>query len=411
MQYDFDQPIERRNTSSAKWNSFDPDVLPMWIADMDFRAPEAVLQALYQQVEHGVFGYPRGLYDGPQESPLIRRAIIERLAGRYGWQVTPEDLVILPGVVHGFRIACWALAAPEGGVLVQTPVYEPILKAAKTMGAVSQEMELTRGPDGVYRVDQAAFEAALTAQTRLFILCNPHNPVGRVFRPDELERMAEACLRREVVICSDEIHGDLLFEGCRHTPIAALHPEIAQNTITLMAPTKTFNLAGLQFAFAVIQNPSLRRRFVKGVHTFIGWVNMMGQAAALAAYQHGDEWLAQVLTYLQGNRDFLEGFVREQLPGISLATPQGTYMAWLDCRQAGIEGSPRDFFLKQAQVAFNEGASFGKGGEGFVRLNFACRRAVLSEALERMRTSLAASQNSLPEDPARQRPASSRPGS
>jgi cystathionine beta-lyase len=384
MPYNFDRYIERRNTASIKWNSFDPDVLPLWIADMDFQSPEEVLQALYQQAAHGVFGYPPGIHSGARELLPLCETIMARLEQRYGWRVTPEELIFLPGVVHGFRTACWTLAAPEGGVLVQTPVYEPILKAARTMGAVSQEMELTRGADGRYTVDWDVFEAAFSEQTRLFLLCNPHNPVGRVFRRDELERVAETCLRRKALICSDEIHSDLVFSGCQHIPIASLDAEIAQNTITLMAPTKTFNLAGLQFSFAVIQNASLRRRFLKGVHQFIGWVNVMGLAAALAAYQHGDAWLAQCLAYLQANRDSLVNFVRREMPGVSLAAPEGTYLAWLDCRRAGIEGSPQEFFLRQARVALNDGATFGQGGDGFVRLNFACTRATLCEALERM---------------------------
>ena len=289
---------------------------------------------------------------------------------------------------HIYNLACHALASPDGGVFVQTPVYHPMLHAAKETGCISQEMELTRQPDGSYSVDWDAFEAALSPQTRLFLLCNPHNPVGKVYRSEDLKRMAEICLERGVTICSDEIHCDLVFSGEKHTPIASLDPEIAQNSITLMAPSKTFNLAGLQCSFAIIPNPELRKRYLDSKKGLVSWVNLMGLQAALAAYQEGGDWLAQLMVYLEANRDYLVQYVRENLPGISIGVPQGTYLAWLDCREAGIEGEPGKFFLEKGRVGFNEGAIFGKGGEGFVRLNFGCPRSLLVEGLLRMKTAL-----------------------
>ena len=381
MIYDFDKIIDRRSTESAKWQKYGPDVLPMWVADMDFVSPEPVIQALQKRVSHGVFGYPTT----PSE---MTATIIDRLDRFHHWYVEPEDLVFVPGVVAGFNMASHALADPNGSVLVQTPVYFPFLSAPQNAGMARDEMELTRLEDGTYAVDMQAFESAITDQTRLFILCNPHNPVGRVFRQDELECMAEICLRHNVVICSDEIHCDLVFNGNQHISIASLDPEIAQNTITLIAPSKTYNLAGLECSVAIIQNPDLREKFQKARQGLVGWVNLIGMLAGTVAYRQGQEWLDQLLAYLESNRDYLYDYVQQELPGISMAKPEGTYLGWLDCRQSGIEGSPFEFFLEKAQVATNEGSAFGKGGEGFVRLNFGCPRSMLSEALERMKAAL-----------------------
>ena len=249
-------------------------------------------------------------------------------------------------------------------------------------------MELTREPNGRYVVDADAFEAALTERTRLFLLCNPHNPVGRVFDRGELARMAEICLRHDVTICSDEIHCDLLLDGHRHVPIASLAPEIAARTITLMAPSKTYNVAGLHCSVAIIQNKALREQYQRAQQGLVSSVNIMGFVAALAAYRDGQPWLNACLAYLNANCDYLEDYVAANLPGVTMRRPEGAYLAWLDCRQAGISGDPARFFLKQARVALNEGARFGRGGEGFVRLNFGCPRATLAEALGRMARSV-----------------------
>jgi cystathionine beta-lyase len=387
MIYDFDNVPERRPTDSIKWNAYDADVLPLWVADMDFPAPEPVLRALHERVEHGIFGYP-AVSNRPGELGELRQVLVERLENLYGWQVGPDELLFLPGVVTGLNLACHALAEPGGGVLVQTPVYPPFLRTADNSGMLRQEMELSRIPDGSYEINWETFEAAISDQTRIFTLCNPHNPVGRVFRRDELEKMAEICLRHGVVICSDEIHCDLLFSGQRHIPIASLDAEVAQQTITLMAPSKTFNIAGLQCSFIVVQNPQLRSKLQAAHKGLVAWVNVLGLTAGLSAYRDGQEWLDQLLVYLESNRELVYDFVAREMRGVSLAKPEGTYLAWLDCRQAGIDGNPYEFFLKQARVALNDGATFGKGGEGFVRLNFACPRHRLVDALERMRQAL-----------------------
>jgi len=380
MNYNFDHIINRRTSDSVKWRRYDEDVLSLWVADMDFASPEPVIRALRQRVEHGIFGYA-------SELPELRPLIVERLRRLYDWQVEPEALIFVPGVVTGFNQAVQALALPGEGVLAQTPVYYPILYAPGNAGCTLDEMELTRRADGSYEIDWEAMEAAITDRTRIFILCNPHNPVGRVFRRPELERMADICLRHNIVICSDEIHCDLIFSGQQHTPIATLAPEVAAQTITLIAPSKTYNIAGLHASVAIIPNPELRQRFQAARRGLVPSVGLMGQTAALAAYRDGQPWLEAVLEYLEANRDFVAEFVRQELPGITMHPPEGTFLAWLDCRGAGLE-EPHQFFLNKARVALNDGAVFGRGGEGFVRLNFACPRSTLAEALGRMRDAL-----------------------
>jgi cystathionine beta-lyase len=381
MSYDFNFLPDRRNTECAKWRKYDEDVLPMWVADMDFLSPEPVIRALRERVEHGIFGYSC-------EPDELKQVIIDHLAKKYQWTVVPEEIVLMPGVVNGVNQACQAVAKPGEGILIQTPVYPPFFSAQHHAGAVSQQAELTRLDNGKYGIDFEKFEQTFTDQTRIFILCNPHNPVGRVFRPDELEKMAEICLRHGVIICSDEIHCDLLYTGYQHFPIASLQSEISKNTITLMAPSKTYNIAGLCCSFAVIQNADLRLTFQNANRGLISEVNIFGRVAALAAYKEGKPWLDELLCYLEANRDFLYESIRRELPGISMGLPEATYLAWLDCRQAGIQGCPHDFFLEKGRVAMNKGDDFGKNGQGFVRLNFGCPRSILVEALERMKKAL-----------------------
>ncbi len=381
MIYDFDLINNRRLSESIKWNLYPEDVLPMWVADMDFQSPPEVIEALKARAEHGVFGY--GL-----TPPELKEVIVSRLFEKYNWQVDPESLVFLPGVISGFNLAARALAEPGAGLLIQPPVYMPFLDVAENNGMIQQEAQLCQGADGRYEIDLDAFHTAIDARTRMFLLCNPHNPVGRVFTRQELTAMAEICLRRRVVICSDEIHCDLVFSGQQHVPVAALDGEIAANTITLMAPSKTFNIPGLKCAFAVIQNPDLRNRFQLARRGLVGDVNLMGYQAALAAYKYGERWLAELLVYLEANRDYLYETIQRDIPGIRMARPEGTYLAWLDCREAGIGPDPCGFFLKEGRIGLNDGVRFGRGGEGFVRLNFGCPRSVLTEGLDRIRSSL-----------------------
>jgi cystathionine beta-lyase len=378
MKYDFDRYIERRAADSIKWHRYDRDVLPLWIADMDFVSAQPILDALHDRVDHGIFGYTRD-----KLIPGLHQVIRDRLERLYNWHVNIGDILFLSGVVVGFNLACHAIGDPGDDVLMQPPVYYPFLSAPGNAGKQAQYAQVQRAGD-CYEIDFDAFERAITDRTGLFILCNPHNPIGRVYRPDELERMAEICLRHNVAICSDEIHCDLIYDGHQHLPIASLSPEIAQNTITLMAPSKTFNIPGLGCSFAIIQNPELRKHFLAATGGLVHGVNILGYTATLAAYQDGQEWLDQLLVYLQDNRDFLSQYVERDLPGIDMVKLEGTYLAWLDCRNTPIADQPAKFFLEQARVGLNEGTRFGPGGEGYVRLNLACPRSTLVGALERM---------------------------
>ncbi|MBN1667991.1 MAG: pyridoxal phosphate-dependent aminotransferase [Anaerolineales bacterium] len=381
MTFDFDTFPDRRQTESTKWNYYDPDVLPMWVADMDFLSPPAVLDALQARITHGVFGYP-------VPPAGLKENIVSWLAHRHDWQVHVDDLVFVPGVVVGFNLAAHAVTRPGDGLVIQTPTYGPFFNVAENVKLVQQEMELNRDHQGQYQVDLDAFKATLTGRSRLFMLCNPQNPTGRVFRRDELEAMAEICLENELIICSDEIHSDLVYSGHKHIPVAALAPEIADQTITLLAPSKTFNIAGLKASIAVITNPKLRKRFQAAQQGLVGSVNLLAMVAMQAAYEQGEPWLEALLQYLQANRDYLSDYVQENLPGVRLAQPESTYLAWLDCQEAGIDGQASEFFLKQARVAMNAGEWFGKGGAGFVRLNFGCPRSMLADSLARLQTAL-----------------------
>ena len=384
MAHDFDRVIDRRSTNSNKWRRYPADVLPMWVADMDFASPEPVVRALRERAEHGVYGYG---FEGPEFAEVF----VDRLQKRYGWMVRPEAVVLIPGVIPGFNVACRALTRPGDGLLLQLPVYPPILRSPGNHELTRDEALLGRDRAGRYVADLDAFRAAIHSRTRAFLLCNPHNPVGRVFTQDELAGMAQICLERDLSIIADEIHCDLLYAGQRHVPIASIAPEVERRTITLMAPSKTFNLAGLKVSVAVIPETSLRERFLAARGDFVqAQVNVMGYAAAFAAYRDGDAWLGELLRYLEANRDYLVEYVRRHLPGIAMTPPEGTYLAWLDCRGAGPAAvDPFTFFLERAKVAFNDGALFGRGGQGFVRLNFGTPRALLTEGLERMRRALA----------------------
>jgi len=377
---DFDRVIDRRSTDSNKWRKFPADVLPLWVADMDFPSPPAVVRALRERVEHGFFGYLTERNELPE-------VVAERVAKRYGWRVSPEAVVTLPGVIAGFNQALRALTKPGEGLLVQTPVYPPILRSPGNHGLRRDEHALTRAGDGRYGVDLAAFAAAIRDTTRAFLLCNPHNPVGRLYGRVELEGMAAACLRRDLWIIADEIHCDLLLDGRQHVPVASLAPEVEQRTITLMAPSKTFNLPGLKCAVGIIPNAALRERFLAAAADLVPKINVLGYTAALAAYREGDAWLDGLLAYLKDNRDFLVRQVRATLPGVTIAPPEATYLAWLDCRATGLS-QPCQCFLDLARVACSDGATFGPGGDGFVRLNFGCPRSMLAEALERIGTAL-----------------------
>lgn len=381
--FNFNKIHDRRSQPNAKWNAAAQDELSLWVADMDFQAPPAVIETIHKAADHGIFGYPNF-------GTRLQEAAAHWLAERHNWQVNPAHIVLIPGVVTGFNMAAAAVAKPGEAVLVQPPTYGPFLRVKENWGMMQQEAPLVPGKNGQYQIDLDAFEAAITPETKVFMLCNPQNPTGRVFTQAELEGMAEICLRHNVLICADEIHHDLVFPGHKHIPIASLSPEIAANTITLMAPSKTFNIAGLSASAAVIENDELRQTFQAQGRDLVGFVNLLGMAALEAAYTQGAPWLDALLPYLEANRDLVVETAQNKLPGVQIASPQGTYLAWLDCR--GLDTSAYDdpnakfnpFFKEKAKVVLNEGNWFGTGGAGFARLNFATPRPILEEALERM---------------------------
>lgn len=380
MSFNFDQCPDRRGGASAKWSYFGPDVLPMWVADMDFVSPQPIIDALQARVAHGVFGY--GL-----DSPILRDALVERMQRLYGWTIEMTDIVFLPGLVSGLNVVSRAVGERGDGVVVHTPVYGPFLSAPPNQGRKLQVAPLTYSVTGQrlhYTVDFDRFEAEIDASSKMFILCNPHNPVGRAFTRQELEQIADVCDRHDLVICSDEIHCDLLMTGTQHIPIASLSPAVAQRTITLMAPSKTFNIPGLGASFAIVQNPALRKQVEAAATGIVPHLNILGMVAAEAAYTRCDDWLAALNTYLTANRDFAVAYLEERLPAARVTMPEATYLLWLDCSNLGIEIAPADFFLKQAKLAVNEGAWFGEGGAGFVRLNYGCPRATLEQGLEQL---------------------------
>ena len=313
-----------------------------------------------------------------------------RKAALYGWRIVPEDIVFQTGVLSGFHKVAQVVAGRGDGIIIQPPVYPPIVGTPAHNGSVHQQSPLLRRGDGSYEIDFDGFEAAVSDRTRLFILCNPHNPVGRAFTPQELGRLAEICLRRNILVCSDEIHCDLLFGGAAHTPIASLSPDVARRTVTLMAPSKTFNIPGLHCSFAIVPDADLRARITKPGSADFADVNLLGFVATLAAYRHGDAWLQEVLAYLETNRTMVVDYIQREMPRLIVRAPEATYLAWVDCRESGIPGSPYQFFLDRARVGLSDGQAFGTGGNGFVRINVACARATLMEALTRMRDALSA---------------------
>jgi cysteine-S-conjugate beta-lyase len=377
--FDFDGLVDRRGTGSLKWDRYaGRDVLPLWVADMDFAAPPAVVQALQARVAHGVFGYSHA----PDE---LMEAVQDWLLQRYGWRVAAEELVWLPGLVVGLNVACRAVGGEGAEVLTLTPIYPPFLSAPELSGRGLVTVPMVREAER-WGIDFEALESALTPASRLLLWCSPHNPTGRVWSREELERLADLCLRHDLVLCSDEIHADLVLEpGCRHLPTATLDAAVARRTITLMAPSKTFNLPGLNCAFAVIPDAALRARFRRVMAGIVPHVNLFGYAAALAAYRDSADWLAALLDYLRGNRDLVDAAVAT-MPGLRTTPVEATYLTWIDARDTGWENPAQVF--EEGGVGLSDGREFG--APGFVRLNFGCPRPVLQElwsqeGLERMK--------------------------
>lgn len=387
MSHPFDKlTLEQlRHRPCMKWQRYPDEVLPLWVADMDFPTAEVIADALSQRAHSGNLGYPMG-YMGSGETGLAD-AIIERQATRHNWHIQEQDLWPINGIIPGLYLASLACAGQSEGVIVQTPAYPPFLSAVQDTGR-SLQVNPLRWNGSEWGIDFEGLEALLKPSTRLLMFCNPHNPTGRVFRREELERLAEFVLRHKLWVVSDELHSDLIYAGQQHIPFASLSDEIAQRTITLFGPTKTFNIAGLKVGFAVCQNPDLLERLKALAKGFVGPPNVMAQTATIAAYRHGDAWLQDTLAYLDANRQHIAAFFAQRLPQVKHVSPEGTYLAWFDFNALQLGERLAEVLLEECKVGLNDGRSYGSGGEGFARLNFATSRSVVDEALARIEQGL-----------------------
>jgi cystathionine beta-lyase len=369
-----------RHRRGEKWRQYGDEVLGAWVADMDFPVAEPIQRAFRDLVRRGDFGYP--VNPKPEGLPAL---FCERMRERFGWSPEPGLVEVMTDVVQGLFVALREFAAPGEGAVVQTPIYPPFLLALRATRRRLVENALVPGPER-FEIDFEGLCAAIDAETRLLLFCNPHNPSGRAFTRRELERVAEIALERDLVVVSDEIHSDLVYPPHEHVPFAALAPEVEARTVTLTSATKAFNVAGMRCAVAAFGSPELKRRFLPGpdarhVH---GGASTTGMLSIEMAWRHAQPWLDHVMRYLEGNRDFLTRFLAERMPGVEYRPPEATFLAWLDCRALDLPGGPHRFFLERARVALNDGATFGAPGEGCVRLNFATSRAILTQVLECM---------------------------
>ncbi len=369
---------ELRRREGEKWSHYPPDVLPAWVADMDFPVPDPVRRALLAAVERSDVGYALE----PWKTGLCE-AFVERMQERFDWTVDPGRIEILTDVVQGIYVGLEAFTQPEEGVVIQTPVYPPFLQAIHETGRRMITNPLVQGSER-YEIDLDGLRNAVDASTRVLLLCNPHNPSGRVFSRGELESIAEVVVENDLVVISDEIHQDLLFEGARHVPFAVLGPEVEARTITLTSASKTFSIAGLRCAIAAFGSEGLKERFLGIPRHLRGGIGSMGMQATLAAWQHGQPWLERVLVHLRANRDHVAQFVGRRWPRVVHFPPEATYLSWLDFRALELPGGPARFFFERARVALSNGKFFGPEGVGFARLNFATSRPILDQVLDRM---------------------------
>ncbi len=384
MEYDFDTVIPRRGTNSYKWDTPEEEgVLPMWVADMDFRTAPAVTEALRKRADHGIFGYtkvPAAYYE----------AVVRWFGKRHRWQIDPGWIVCTTGVVPALSAVIKALASPGDKVIVQTPAYNCFYSSIRNNGCELSSSGLVCR-DGRYTIDFGGLEAkAADPKAKILLLCNPHNPVGRVWTSEELRRIGGICLRNGVFVVADEIHCELTYKGHDYTPFASLSESFLRNSVTCVSPSKAFNLAGLQIANIVAADEEVRRRIVRAVNiNEVCDVSPFGVTAAMAAYNEGGEWLDALREYLYGNYECLRRFFRERLPRYPVLPLEGTYLAWADCRAAGESSDALALRLREEQkLMVNPGTMYGPGGEGYLRLNIACPRALLADGLERMARAL-----------------------
>ncbi len=382
--YNFDELIERENTNSLKFDWRDKyfgtrNVYPMWVADMDFKAPPAVIEAMKKRLEHEVLGYSFL----PEN---FSHAAVQWMKKRHGWEIKPEWVTYSPGVVPSLNMAVTSLTKPGDKVIVQTPVYYPFFQAVKNNQRIITDNPLELS-DGRYRMNPGDLKHKTDRQTRMLLLCSPHNPAGNVWTRDELLDITKICLQNNVLIVSDEIHSDIVFKPNKHVPTASLSEEIADKTVTLMSPTKSFNIAGLMTSIAIIPNKSLRTKFnrtLNNLHMSHG--HIFGGIALEAAYSHGEDWLEEMIEYVETNIDFLEKYIKKNIPQIKVIHPEATYLVWLDFRNLPLSTDKiHDFVIKKAGLGLSDGAIFGGNGKGFQRMNIACPRAVLNSSLDKLK--------------------------
>ncbi len=383
MKYDFDSYVERKHTNSVKWDGMKEffgtdDALPMWVADMDFQSPQPVVEAIQKRAVHGVYGYTF--------NEELYSAFSKWLEKRHNWRVKREWLRTIPGVLPGLAAAILAFSDEDDEVILQPPVYYPFFRMVQGLNRKMVFNELNFS-DGIYTMDLKDLKKKITSKTKLLVLCSPQNPTGRVWKKEELKELGKICAENDILILSDEIHADLVYKRYKHTPMATLYP---QNTLVFMAPSKTFNIAGLGTAFAIVPNKKFFESLSQKLDSMgFGSGNVFGLTAAQAAYEKGEEWLDALLDYLEENLNFLKKFVSERMPIVKVVEPQGTYLVWLDFRNLGLNDEAlKEFLLKKAKVAFDDGPIFGPGGEGFQRINIATPRSLLREGLERIEEAL-----------------------
>jgi len=385
--WNFDENVDRCGTDCLKYDAREKifgrkDVIPMWVADMDFRTPSFVTDAISKKLEQGILGYSL-------RSDGYFNSLINWIKLRHQWNVEKEWIEFSPGVVPALNICTIAFTSPGDEIIIQPPVYTPFFGAARDHGRKLVFNPLKEN-EGHWTMDISDLKKKITPATRMIIISNPHNPVGRAWNAAELKEVADACVGKNIVIISDEIHSDLIMPGNKHIPFASLSPEAASMTVTCMAPSKTFNIAGLSTSSIIISDERLRSMYhdtLVNLHMHLG--NIFGNVASEAAYNNGTEWLSELLIYVKGNADFVTSYCSLHLPMIKPVAPEATYMMWLDCRDMGLNGSElQKFFVMKAGVGMNEGSAFGPGGEGYMRLNLACPRNTVKRAFEQIKEAM-----------------------
>lgn len=381
--YDFDKVIDRKGSNSVKWDKLEEvygkdDILPMWVADMDFEVAPPIQEALKKRVDHGAFGYT---YAGDE----YYDSVIGWMKKRYNWDIDKEWISFTPGVVPALRYALEAYTKPGDKVIIQSPVYHPFYNVIENNGRHIIDNTLLY-KDGKYVMDYQALEESIDSNTKLLFLCNPHNPIGRVWTEEELEKIGEICVKNDIIIVSDEIHGDIIYKGHEQTVMAEVSSEIRENCVVCTAPSKTFSIAGLQMSNIIIPNEKLREKYNREYEkSHISGPNILGIEALMAAYNDSEEWLDELLVYLEENIDYAIDFIEKRIPKIKIDKPEGMYLIWLDCKGLGMNSEElQEFFVNECRVALNNGAMFGDTGKGFQRLNIGCPRSLLQEGLERI---------------------------